>query len=164
MEKSFRKFKGEIICIDHHTNPENFTKHNFIDEGKSSTGEIIFDLINSSDEIKLNKNIATAIYSAIMTDTGSFRFNKTTSEVHNKTAQLLELGLNPDLIYNKIYSQYEFSRSLLLGKTLSTLSLSASKEICYMKVTKEMLEETYQCPVDLIAHGVPHRVLDHHHH
>lgn len=141
MEKSFRKFKGEIICIDHHTNPENFTKHNFIDEGKSSTGEIIFDLINSSDEIKLNKNIATAIYSAIMTDTGSFRFNKTTSEVHIKTAQLLELGLNPDLIYNKIYSQYEFSRNKMLGNALSSIEITDSGKISYMIVTQKNLKK-----------------------
>ncbi|MCB0731751.1 MAG: bifunctional oligoribonuclease/PAP phosphatase NrnA [Ignavibacteriae bacterium] len=142
MEKYFREFKGKKICIDHHTNPEGFTEFNIIDQTKSATGEILFDFISEVEELKLNNKIALPIYAAIMTDTGSFRFSKTTPELHNKIAELLKYDLYPEEIYDKIYSQYEFSRSLLLGKTLSTLSLSASKEICYMKVTKEMLEET----------------------
>ena len=76
-----------------------------------------------------------------MTDTGSFRFNKTTSEVHNKTAQLLELGLNPDLIYNKIYSQYEFSRNKMLGNALSSIEITDSGKISYMIVTQKNLKK-----------------------
>ena len=61
MEKSFRKFRGNIICIDHHTFPEKFTENLFVDESLSSTGEILYDLIDSTDELKLNDDIALAL-------------------------------------------------------------------------------------------------------
>ena len=77
MEKYFRKFSGVKICIDHHTSPEGFTEYSFIDENKSSTGEIIYDLVSCCDAIKMNEQLALQIYAAIMTDTGSFRFSKT---------------------------------------------------------------------------------------
>ncbi len=139
MEPFFREFKGEFICIDHHTDPEKFTENLFIDESKSSTGEIIYDLIESNNELKLNYDCAVALYSAIMTDTGSFRFSKTNPEVHRKAAKLLELGLSSEEIYDKIYSQYDFSRNKMLGNALSTIQITDSGKISYMIITQEML-------------------------
>lgn len=136
MYENFKKFKGSKICLDHHTDPENFTEYIFIDETKSSTGEIIYDLIDFSNELKFDYNIALEIYAAIMTDTGSFRFSKTNSNVHRKVANLLEFGLNTEDIYDKIYAQYDFSRNKLLGKTLNTIELTDSKKISYLVVTQ----------------------------
>lgn len=142
MEEQFRKFKGDIICIDHHTKPEYFSEYNYIDESKSSTGEIIFDFIESTNELSLNKNIATAIYSAIMTDTGSFRFSKTNANLHRKVATLLEHDLSSEDIYDKIYSQFAFSRIKLLGESLYTISISESGKISYMIVTQESVKRS----------------------
>lgn len=139
IEEQFKKFKGTKICIDHHTEPENFADFQIIDESKSSTGEIIFDFIASTEEIHLNTQIATAIYAAILTDTGSFRFSKTTPSVHRKVANLLEYGLSPEIIYDKIYAQYEFSRIKLLGESLSTIEITDSGRISYMIVNQESL-------------------------
>ncbi len=139
MEKLFRKFDGDIACVDHHTNPEYFSENNFIDESKSSTGEIIFDFIESTNELSFNEKIAVAIYSAIMTDTGSFRFSKTTSDLHRKVAILLEYNLSSEEIYDKIYSQFEFSRIKLLGESLHTISITESGKISYMIVTQESM-------------------------
>jgi phosphoesterase RecJ-like protein len=138
----FKNSKGLKVCIDHHTNPENFADENLIDESKSSTGEIIFDFIKSVDKLKLDKNIAANIYSAIMTDTGSFRYSKTTPELHLKTAELLNYGLNTEEIYNKIYSQYKFSRIKLLGAVLNSIALSNSGKVAYMIVNQEILKRT----------------------
>lgn len=140
LEKKLRNFQGDIVCIDHHTDPELFVKYNFIDQTKSSTGEIIFDLISSTRELSFNKNIATAIYSAIMTDTGSFRFSKTTPELHRKVASLLEYNLSTEKIYDQIYSQFEFSRIKLLGESLHSISISDSGEVSYMIVTQESVK------------------------
>ena len=109
------------------------------DESKSSTGEIIYDFINSFDEINFEFKIALAIYSAILTDTGSFRFSKTTSAVHSKVASLLEFGLSPEDIYDKIYAQYEFSRIKLLGESLSSIAITESGKVSYMIVHQESL-------------------------
>lgn len=139
MYENFKKFKGTKICLDHHTDSENFTEYIFIDESKSSTGEIIYDLIDYSDKLKFNYEIALEIYAAIMTDTGSFRFSKTNAEVHRKVANLLSYGLNTEDIYDKIYAQYEFSRNKLLGKTLNSIELTDSKKISYLVVTQNIV-------------------------
>ncbi len=142
MEEFFKDFKGTKICIDHHTKPENFAEYNFIDDSKSSTGEIIFDLLSYCDSLKLNKKNALPIYAAIMTDTGSFRFSKTNSALHKKVAKLLKYDLNPEKIYDKIYAQYEFSRNKLLGEALHTISITESKKISYMTITQETLKKS----------------------
>ena len=142
IEKYFRNFNGTKICIDHHLEPENFTKHKFIDRSKSSTGEIILDFILSQPEIKLTKKIAEALYAAIMTDTGSFRFPKTTAELHKKVALLLEQGVKPYDIYDKIYGQDKISRNKLLGKSLLSLTLSDSGKISYMIIKQNDLKKT----------------------
>lgn len=140
MEENFRNFKGIKICIDHHTNPEGFTDMSIIDESKSSTGEIIYDFINEIEKLFFTSDIALAIYSAIMTDTGSFRFSKTTAALHRKVAKLLEFGLKPEVIYNSIYAQYEFSRVKLLGEGLHTISITDSGQISFMVITQESLK------------------------
>ncbi len=141
MEKYFREFTGTKICIDHHLQPENFTKYKFLDKTKSSTGEIILDFILSQSEIKLTKKIAQALYAAIMTDTGSFRFPKTTAELHRKVAILLEHGVKPYDVYDKIYAQDKISRNKLLGEALSSLKLSDSGKISYMTITQRDLKK-----------------------
>ncbi len=141
MEKYFREFTGTKICIDHHLQPENFTKYKFLDNTKSSTGEIIFDFILSQSEIKLTKKIAEALYAAIMTDTGSFRFPKTTAALHRKVAILLEHGVKPYDVYDKIYAQDKISRNKLLGKALSSLKISDSGKISYMTITQRDLKK-----------------------
>ncbi len=140
MQEMFKQFSGFKICIDHHTNPENFADLNFIDETKSSTGEIIFDFIESIDSLKFTNQIALAVYAAIMTDTGSFRFSKTTPELHSKISKLLSYGLKPEKIYDMIYGQYEFSRVKLLGEALHTIKLTDSGKVSYMVVTQESLK------------------------
>lgn len=142
MEGQFRKFKGDLICIDHHTNPEYFSTLNFIDESKSSTGEILFDLIESTDKLKFNNKIATAIYAAIMTDTGSFRFSKTNANLHRKVAALLEYDLSSEEIYDKIYSQFDFGRIKLLGECLHAISITESGKVSYMIVTQDSVKRS----------------------
>ncbi len=141
MEEKFRKFEGEKICIDHHTYPEDFYDFGLINETKSSTGEVLFDFINSCKELEFNENIALNLYSAIMTDTGSFRYSKTTPELHKKVAKLLSFNLNPEEIYNEIYAQYKFSRVKTLGKSLSTIEITKSEKVSYLIVTQAQLKE-----------------------
>jgi len=142
MEKYFREFAGTKICIDHHLEPENFTKYKFTDKSKSSTGEIILDFILSQPKIKLTKKIAEALYAAIMTDTGSFRFPKTTAELHKKVAILLEQGVKPYEIYDKIYAQDPVSRNKLLGEALLSLALTESGKVSYMIIKQSHLKKT----------------------
>ncbi len=143
MEKYFRESNKLKICIDHHQNPENFVDSLFIDPSYSSTGEIIYDLVEKTKLTKFSLSIANPLYAAIMTDTGSFRFDRTTPKIHRIAAKLLELGVNPTEVYDKIYDQSKFSKIRLLGAALNSLVLEGGKnKIGYMILTRKLFKET----------------------
>lgn len=141
MQKSFRRSNKLKICIDHHQEPENFVDHFFIDTNYSATGQIIFDFIKYTEIIQLDLKIASAIYAAIMTDTGSFRFERTTSEVHKIAAELLEIGVNPEKIYDQLYDQSKFSKVKLLGRALNSITIDANGKLGYMIITQNDFNE-----------------------
>jgi bifunctional oligoribonuclease and PAP phosphatase NrnA len=137
MQSSFLESKKMKICIDHHEDPENFVDFEFIDSNYAATGHILYDLIASTDIVHLNKDIAAPIYAAIMTDTGSFRFERTSANLHRIVAKLLDTGISPTEIYNHLYDESKFARIKLLGKSLTSLKLICSNKIGYMVITQE---------------------------
>ncbi len=141
MEKAIRKSNKLKICIDHHLDPEEFVDHQFIDTDYSATGQIIYDFIKHTNIVELDFEMAEPIYAAIMTDTGSFRFDRTTSEVHTIIAELLKLGVNPEQVYDKLYDQSKFSKVKLLGRALNSINLLANNKIGYMTITQKDFEE-----------------------
>lgn len=142
MKNLFDKSKAIKICIDHHQDPENFVDYQFIDTDYSATGEIILNLISETKLVSLTKQIAEPIYAAIMTDTGSFRFERTTAQLHRKVAKLLDAGVNPSEIYDKIYDQSKFSKIKLLGRALNSIQLAAEGKLAYMIITQRDFEDT----------------------
>ena len=143
MAEAFSKSNKLKICIDHHQDPENKFNHFFTDENYSATGQIIYDLIKKTGLAELTYKIAEPIYAAIMTDTGSFRFERTTPELHHIAAELIQLGVIPGKIFDSIYDQSHFSKVKLLGKALDSMQLFGdTKEISYMMLPREMFEST----------------------
>lgn len=141
MEQAFRKSNKLKICIDHHQDPENFADYFFIDMESCATGQIIYDFIKSTKIIEIDLKIAEAIYAAIMTDTGSFRFERTTAQVHKIIASLLEIGVNPTDIYDKLYDQSKFSKIKLLGRALNSITLESDGKLGYMIITQKDFNE-----------------------
>lgn len=137
MEKGLREFKKTKVCIDHHQDPEKFYDLFVGGTDYSATGEVIYDFIKSTDVVKLDYQIAYQIYTAIMTDTGSFRFERTSPKIHKIIAELLEFGINPPEIYNKVYDQFHFSRIKLLGEALNSIQLDSTKKIAVMTLSNE---------------------------
>lgn len=137
MEKGLREFKKTKVCIDHHQDPEKFYDLFVGGTDYSATGEVIYDFIKSTDVVKLDYQIAYQIYTAIMTDTGSFRFERTSPKIHKIIAELLEFGINPTEIYNKVYDQFHFSRIKLLGEALNSIQLDSTKKIAVMTLSNE---------------------------
>lgn len=141
MKKNFEQSKAIKICIDHHQDPERFVDYEFIDTDYSATGEIILNLITETKLVSLTKEIAEPIYAAIMTDTGSFRFERTTAKLHRKVAMLLDTGVNPTEIYDKIYDQSKFSKVKLLGRALDSIQLTSGGKIAYMIITQKDFDD-----------------------
>ncbi|KAF0139558.1 MAG: DHH domain-containing protein [Stygiobacter sp.] len=149
MESGLRSFKGLKVCIDHHQDPEDIFDLIVGGTEYSATGEILFKFIKETEIVDIDCFIANQLYVAIMTDTGSFRFERTTPEVHRIIAELICYGINPPEVYDKVYNQFNFGRVRLLGEALSTMQLDSTKQIAYMIVTKEMLEKTVTSEADV---------------
>ena len=135
--------KAKKVVIDHHMGINANGFDYFIsDTGSPSTGEIIFRFIKFFDKEKLDKEIAAALYTAIMTDTGSFRFERTNSETHLITAELLSYGINPYEIYSEVYNKATPGKLRLLGRFLENIKLEHSDKLAYSVLRKSDFEET----------------------
>jgi len=138
MREDFLKSQKLKIIIDHHQDAEDFVYHSFVDSDYSATGHIIYDLIKKTSITELSYSIAYPLYAAIMTDTGSFRFERTSPEIHYIAAELISKGVNPTEVYDKIYDQSRFSKIKLLGKAIETLQLHGTKQqVGYMVIKQE---------------------------
>lgn len=138
-----KEFTAEcyIINIDHHIDNPAFGNINYIDPGKAAVGEIIYDLIKLDNNHLLNKKIAAAISTAIIADTGGFRYQNTTAEVFSIMAEMMSLGVDIYNINRAVFAATKYSSVLLKAKALLTLALHGNGKIAYMEVNKKMLQE-----------------------
>ena len=131
---------GEKIMIDHHEAPEDYAKLKYSDPSMSSTCEMVYNVIKSIDNRAFTKEIASCLYTGIMTDTGSFRFSSTTAETHKVIAHLVEVGADGTEIHQNIYDSSSFKRLKLLGLTLSNLVKIPHLPVVFMTLTQNELE------------------------
>jgi phosphoesterase RecJ-like protein len=142
METAVLRSRALKLCIDHHMEPDGFADHYLIEEDATSTGEILFRLLGRLTEGRFSSTIATALYCAIMTDTGSFRYPRVDPEIHRIAARLIECGADPVDIYGRVYEQWSDGRIHLLGETLRELRTSADGRIAHVTITRDMLRRT----------------------
>ena len=149
MEKKVREFKGKKIIIDHHQNAEQFADEYYNSTDCSATSEILYDFIDNTKIVEIDYNIALQLYAAIMTDTGSFRFERTTPKVHMIVADLISKGVSPVYVYEEVYNQGNFARIKLLGEALESIKLSPSGRVAYMTITQEAMRRTGATDADI---------------
>jgi bifunctional oligoribonuclease and PAP phosphatase NrnA len=143
------------VLIDHHL---GFNKNGFdyyiSDTDSPSTGEILFKFIKLNGSGFFDKEIAAALYTAIMTDTGSFRFDRTDSETHLITAELLGYGINPYDIYSAVYNQATPGKLRLLGRFLENIKIENNNTTGYSVLhQKDFIEtETDEYATDGFTH------------
>lgn len=128
-EMSLRARK--IVFLDHHpetlgTSTINYPPHAMLvsDSESSSIGELLYHLFDELKLSKINEDVATALYVSVMTDTNSFRYARTTPVAHRMAAEMIELGVNPEEIYQAIYSSKEISHLHLLGNLLQNVRVT----------------------------------------
>lgn len=140
MESILEKSDAIKIMIDHHQTPDDYATFMFSDVSMSSTCEMIYHFIDMlGDTNIIDSNIATCIYVGIMTDTGSFRFNSTTSKTHKIVANLIEKGANNAQIHNNVYDNNSYERLQLLGCALSNLKVIPESRTSYITLSQEEL-------------------------
>ncbi len=141
LSKEIHNAKLPIIMIDHHETPENFSKLFLSKPEIGSTCEILFNIMKLINNEFIDKEIATYIYSGILTDTGSFRYPLTSGKTHNIISELFKKGVNHTDIHEKIYDNYSFSRTNLLGVALQKLRLISDLGVAYTILSKDNLEK-----------------------
>lgn len=148
LEEVIRKSDAKIICIDHHEYPEDYADISLIDTTRSSTGELIYNLLKYTNT-SITLDYALPLYVAIMTDSGSFKYERTTSELHLIVAELLDAGVVPIKVHQEVYEQGSANRIKLLGRAFNSLTIDESNKIAYMKITRKDLVETNSSEEDV---------------
>ncbi len=137
----------KIIHIDHHSSSDDFGQLNLVRPECSSTAEILYEIFQAIPA-SLSSEAAENIYTAILTDTGSFRFANTTARALDIAAEMVALGVTPDKIASEVYDSMSPERLQLLALSLNTLTLRANGRLATMQVSRRMLEETKTSVMD----------------
>ncbi|MCJ7648769.1 MAG: bifunctional oligoribonuclease/PAP phosphatase NrnA [Candidatus Lokiarchaeota archaeon] len=142
--KTYEIFKDirTVINIDHHESNEKYGSLNYIDCSASSVGEIIYELLKFVNIDLLDKDISACLFTAIITDTGSFRYSNASSKTFEVASHLTSSGIKSHLIANNIYNRNTYSGLKLLGKALSTLKINESNCVSWMTITRKILDDT----------------------
>ncbi|MGB0429203.1 MAG: DHH family phosphoesterase [Bacteroidia bacterium] len=111
--------KAKKVLIDHHLEPKDFTHYRYHSTESPATAQLIFGLIEAIDETQLDSDIATCMYTGLMTDTGSFRFPSTNAGTHRAIARLMQTGFDHAKIHELIFDTYSKDQLHLLGNTIS---------------------------------------------
>ena len=137
MEKTLEKYPNDFAMIDHHQQPDD-VKYMYSDVTICSTCQMVYQFIEMNNDLDLiDADIATCLYTGIMTDTGSFRFRSTTSATHRIIADLIDKGAENDRIHNNVYDANSYNRLLLLGQALSNLQILPSYKTAFITLTDE---------------------------
>lgn len=137
-----------IVNIDHHVTNTHFGHFQLIDTSACATSEIVYRLIKQM-AVPLDKAIATAIYTGVLADTGSFRFSNTNRAAFAICQEMVELGVHPYDISQHVYGTYSLGRIKLLNRALDSIEISANGKLSIMTLTKDMFVETHTQPEDV---------------
>lgn len=141
MEEALNESKGTFVMIDHHQAPDSYAKYMYSDTGMSSTCQMVYHFIEMMGDLdKITSDIATSIYTGIMTDTGSFRFRSTTSTTHRVIADLIDRGADNTAIHQNIYDTNTYSRLQLQGVALKNLQVVPEYRTAYITLSQEELD------------------------
>ena len=128
-----------VINIDHHISNTQFGTYNWVDPEAAATGEMIYHLIEAMG-IPLSREVATNLYVAILTDTGSFHYANTTPRTLRIAATLIEAGAVPHEVAELLFDQREAEELRLLGTLLTRMQLSPDGAVAWIEVTRDLLE------------------------
>jgi len=140
MEQVLKKLTAPFIMIDHHQSPDDYATYTYSDVAYGSTCEMVYNFIVFLDKKQdLDKTIATCIYTGILTDSGSFRFPKTTGTTHRIIADLIDLGVENSLIPTLLFDNSSYNRLQLLGRALQNMKVMEDHKTSYSSLTQEEL-------------------------
>ncbi|CAH0996030.1 Bifunctional oligoribonuclease and PAP phosphatase NrnA [Emticicia aquatica] len=141
MEEFIKNSSAPKVLVDHHQQPENFADFVFWNEKAAATCELIYELIEKlGDKNLIDIPLAECLYAGLVTDTGSFRFDSTTKEIHRIAGELIAVGIHTNGIHRKIFDSNSFERMKFLGFALGEkLTYLPEYNVAYMAISREEL-------------------------
>ena len=119
MTRFLYKCRATRVLIDHHPDPEMPCRYVFIDTRVSSTCELLYGIMKRWDHTLIDHDIATCLYTGVMTDTGSFCYRSAGEQTFFVAAELMRYGISREDIYDKVYDNYSENRARLQGYCLN---------------------------------------------
>jgi bifunctional oligoribonuclease and PAP phosphatase NrnA len=132
--------RGFVINIDHHLGNSGYGTLNWFDSSAAACGEMVFDLVRELG-VELTSEIATHVYIAILTDTGSFRWSNITPRTFDICRQCVEAGIDPAAIAGAIFDSNSLGRLKLFGAVLSKMELDASGHVATVYVDQKLAKD-----------------------
>lgn len=136
--------KGErktVLAIDHHLTSDGLGDVELTDTSAAATGLILYDFFKYANW-EISEQIATALFVAIATDTGWFRFNNTDGRVYRECAELFDAGVKPDEVYHNLYHNFSIQRFRLMTCMLSSLELHLDGRVATQQITQQDFQDT----------------------
>lgn len=138
-EKVFDKAKISMV-IDHHGTNPLFSHYNLVDSSASATGELLYEFARFLN-IDITKDIATSLYTAILTDTGGFKFSNTTARTFYICSELVKAGADPYTIYQNCYGSKPLKMVQLHSHCLANVNLTDNDRIAWCVITRKLLHD-----------------------
>ena len=135
-------------CIDHHASNDGYADYNYILPKASSASEVLYDLL---DEDLIDKSIAEPMYMGIAHDSGVFRFQSTTPKTMRIAANMIEKGVNVNMILEETFFRKTYNQMMVTAKIQSEAVLALDGKCIYGYCTSEMMEEYGVTTKDLDA-------------
>jgi bifunctional oligoribonuclease and PAP phosphatase NrnA len=132
---------ASFVYVDHHKGCDAFAKHNLIDPEASATAALIYRIITASGA-EISYNTALCIYTAILSDTGSFHYSNSNKEAFDIAGEMVSRGVSAWDVNENLYESEPKSRIALLALALSDLTISPSGRYASVTVTQEMYRQT----------------------
>ena len=130
-----------LINIDHHAGNQLYGALNWHDDSAAACGEMVFDLIQALG-VPLTPEIATHIYLAILTDTGSFHHSNITPRTFDICRQCVEAGVTPAVMARRVFDSNSFGKLKLIGALLDDMELADEGRLAVLHLDDEMLAAT----------------------
>ncbi len=131
--------KQLVVNIDHHATTSLFGQINWIDSTASAVGEMIYNLCKAIG-VRPTREIAECVYTALITDTGSFHYSNTTERTFKVASELVRAGVKPAKIAQAVYSNYPWSKLDLMKEVLSTVRHDPTGHVAWLRQTYDMQE------------------------
>ena len=130
-----------VINVDHHMGNTNYGAVNWFDETAAACGEMVFDIVQGLG-VPLTAEIASSLYVAILTDTGSFQHGNVTPRTFDICRRIAAAGVSPTAVAARVYQQGSVGKLRLTGALLSGMELQGDGRVAVLQVDDRMLRES----------------------